>query len=1561
MYARAVSWRRAVLGLGAVAVGVVATVAAVRSDGFTAVEATVPRATRWFVDRANGWVLLADGYSGAALARVAIGEPGDVLDVAQSASQAVVVDRGAGTMRAVDWATFAVGAPQTVGLSLEGDATVGVGQVGVVAVDPAEPEAIVLDPDGEGRFYDDIGAATSRELVEIAPDGAVWTIGAGRFARYTATSTEVYASGLDADASLTLVGNTGMVFDRTAGRVRLGGGRWVALPDVEPSEVVLQEPSPTASCGWLASGSELWCVSTDGIEHTVTVPGLAAGGADLLAVAGDAAVLVDRSTSAIVRFDWRDGQVLGEQTAFVQTGTALSVATSTDLVWVDATEGDQVWAISPWGIQAIFKDDDTPPLLGESGELLEEGRGGSGSGNADPDDPGEVEPELDNNGLDDYPIARDDPVTARTGATVEIPVTANDYDPDGEAVALVEVGQPAHGTAEIISASTAVYYPDGGYVGVDEFTYTITDAGGHEASAQVQITLLPVDAPNGAPQGRADVATTGPNSPVVIDVLRNDVDPERDSLRIGSFIQADIGGTVYEDEGPSGLPALRYEPPANESGTATFTYRPVDTFGAQGDPVVVTVDIAQPGNANRSPVAQPDAVRLRRDTPTQVPVLANDHDPDGDPLTVAVREPLPPGLDVTLVGDQLRVVARAGAAERSKFAYTVTDEHGNDVDASVLVIIVGAEEPNRAPVATADTATAVVGTTLRIDVLRNDSDPDGDPLILVSATPDPGAVAPGSVRVRDDHVLYTPGARSPDDRVDDRFTYVISDGHGNTATGTVSVRVLVEKIQAPPFARDDSATTTVNVPVTIDVLRNDGDPSGERPTLVGVPGCAAGGSATRAASDRIEFTPPVDAKGVFRCSYEVINSQNLRDGATITINVLEPPTTNIPPVVVDEQVRLTVGQTETFDVLANDSDPDGPGPLRVLSSSTPTSGTATRVDGRITYTAPSFPTEVTITYQVGDGGNGVSLGRLVIRVLDPDPIAPDAVDDRIAIIGPGTPQTIPVVANDVDLDGDPRDLRVQSTAVLSGSGSVTRGDTTVRIVPNPDFVGDVVATYTVIDPDGLSDSATVTLTVLPPLNRAPIAGSESSEVVNGASVSVPLGINDSDPDGDPLTYQIIRPPDATLGTATLSGSTLTFSSRPGAPSGVADIGYRVSDGRLTADANVRIAVQACTVAPPNAPDLFFETGYRQPIAIDLTKHASNGVVTDVGAALGGSASGVYTPPAGENGNVTFGYSVRNSCSVVDRGTVTIDVNQLPVASPVALTIGRLEQLTLPVTSLASDDEPLTIIDVPGRPDWVTVAGDAASVQVNPAGRTGTAAFTVTVSDPGGLTASVPVTIELLNRAPTGQPDSARLGNGNPADVNVLGNDADPEGDPIALRAFPAQITFPNGAAGSVEAAGTALRVSPGSGVGTVTFEYTIADSFGAVSAPIPVTVTVNGAPSASDTAIEVATGGFAEVAMPVSDPDGDPLTVSVPATDPVGLDVEAVGTVIRVQHLGGADGPFDIPYTVTDPDGRSASAILRVTVAPPPTTTTTVPPTTLPPPTTGPPPGDPPGPPGSGP
>src|SRR3954462_13058306 len=102
---------------------------------------------------------------------------------------------------------------------------------------------------------------------------------------------------------------------------------------------------------------------------------------------------------------------------------------------------------------------------------------------------------------------------------------------------------------------------------------------------------------------------------------------------------------------------------------------------------------------------------------------------------------------------------------------------------SVLAAVaaLASAEANQSPIAVDDTSNASA-RGLFIDVLNNDSDPDGDALKIVSVSqPAHGkaSIRPGTPKTLVQYVL------GPDFAGDDSFTYTISDPSGATATATV--------------------------------------------------------------------------------------------------------------------------------------------------------------------------------------------------------------------------------------------------------------------------------------------------------------------------------------------------------------------------------------------------------------------------------------------------------------------------------------------------------------------------------------------------------------------------------------------------------------------------------------------------------------------------------------------------------------------------------------------------------------------------------------------------------
>jgi subtilisin-like proprotein convertase family protein len=188
---------------------------------------------------------------------------------------------------------------------------------------------------------------------------------------------------------------------------------------------------------------------------------------------------------------------------------------------------------------------------------------------------------------------------------------------------------------------------------------------------------------------------------------------------------------------------------------------------------------------------------------------------------------------------------------------------------------------NRAPVAVNDAATTTAGTPVTVDVLANDSDPDGDAVSISGIT---GAVG-GTAAVSNGRVVFTPaagfsGAGS--------FTYSISDGRGGTATATASVSVGAP-VNRAPVAANDTATTAAGTPVTVDVLANDSDPDGDALSISGVTG-AVGGTAV-ITNGRVVFTPAAGFSGTGSFTYSIADGRGGAATAAASIAVASVPTT----------------------------------------------------------------------------------------------------------------------------------------------------------------------------------------------------------------------------------------------------------------------------------------------------------------------------------------------------------------------------------------------------------------------------------------------------------------------------------------------------------------------------------------------------------------------------------------------------------------------------------------------------------------------------------------------
>lgn len=200
-------------------------------------------------------------------------------------------------------------------------------------------------------------------------------------------------------------------------------------------------------------------------------------------------------------------------------------------------------------------------------------------------------------------------------------------------------------------------------------------------------------------------------------------------------------------------------------------------YDASGNRQVITTDRV----ANRAPVAVADSATVLASGTVDISVLANDSDPDRDPLTITLISSVTGGGTATLLTSpqRIRFVAPASAGTKT-FTYTITDGQGHTATATVTVTVTSTNQP---PVANPDDASATPFGSTSIMVLSNDTDPNNNTLTVTAVgTPTGGSVSIGS---GGGYVVYTPPG-SPGTYT---FGYTISDGAGGTASSTVTVYV----------------------------------------------------------------------------------------------------------------------------------------------------------------------------------------------------------------------------------------------------------------------------------------------------------------------------------------------------------------------------------------------------------------------------------------------------------------------------------------------------------------------------------------------------------------------------------------------------------------------------------------------------------------------------------------------------------------------------------------------------------------------------------------------------
>ncbi|WP_022703120.1 Ig-like domain-containing protein [Pseudorhodobacter ferrugineus] len=380
------------------------------------------------------------------------------------------------------------------------------------------------------------------------------------------------------------------------------------------------------------------------------------------------------------------------------------------------------------------------------------------------------------------PVANPDVAETDEDTTItSIPVLTNDTDPNGDPLTITGTPTAANGTVGVNPDGTLSYTPNPDFNGVDTITYTVTDPAGNEASRTVTVTVNPI---NDGPVAVDDVDSTALNTPVVVDLIGNDTDvdnPNADLSIFGTPTSPD-GTVVVNADGRS----VTFTPNTGFTGAATINYTVTDPSGLT-DAGVTTITVS---DDEENPIANPDTAVTDEDTPiTTIPVLTNDTDPNGDPLTITGTPTAANGTVGVNPNGTLSYTPNLNFNGTDTITYTITDPDGNEATSTVTVTV---NPINDGPVAVDDVDSTALNTPVVVDLIGNDTDvdnPNADLSIFGTPTSPDGTVV---VNADGRSVTFTPNTGFTGAAT---INYTVTDPSGLTDAGVATITVSDDPIR----------------------------------------------------------------------------------------------------------------------------------------------------------------------------------------------------------------------------------------------------------------------------------------------------------------------------------------------------------------------------------------------------------------------------------------------------------------------------------------------------------------------------------------------------------------------------------------------------------------------------------------------------------------------------------------------------------------------------------------------------------------------------------------------
>ncbi|EGQ7948421.1 tandem-95 repeat protein [Vibrio parahaemolyticus] len=1128
--------------------------------------------------------------------------------------------------------------------------------------------------------------------------------------------------------------------------------------------------------------------------------------------------------------------------------------------------------------------------------------------------------------VNDAPVAKDDIATTQEDTAVTIDVLPNDTDIDGDTLRIDSASVPSdQGTVEIVDGKL-VFTPAENFNGDAEITYTVTD-GELTDEAKVSVTVNPVnDAPTIKVDAVESITENAVSTDTVVATLTvRDTDTSEDQL------------TVSLENNSNGYFVLV----GNEVKLTQAGVDAVNNDELNLKDLTISASVSDGVNPTAS---DSDSLIVNRvnDAPTVENAIADQVlSEDFDAYTIDLNEVFKDsdsslefsvsGNSNVLVSIENGIVTISPTADwngSETLMFTATDPSGESVSQTVDFTV--------APVAdiVADKATVVEDTSTIIKVLGNDTFEGTDKVVSLDTNNGP---ANGTVSVNPDgSVTYTPNDNY---HGADSFTYIVTSG-GVSESTTVSVDVT--PVNDAPVAKDDTAITDEDTPVTIDVLPNDNDIDGDKLSIQSASVPEAQGK-VEIVDGKLVFTPAENFNGDAEITYTVTDGE-LTDEAKVAVTV--NPVNDAPTIKVDAVESITEDAVNTDTVVASLTvrDTDTPEDQLTVSLENNSNGYFVLVGNEVKLTQAGVDAvnndelnlkNLTINASVSDGVNPTASDSdsLVVNRVNDAPTVENAIADQVL--------SEDFDAYTIDLNEVFKDSDSSLEFSVSGNNSIQISIVSgvATITPTADWNGKETITFTAKDPSGESVSQTVNFTVTP---VADIEADKTTVVEDTPTIIKVLG-NDTF-EGDDKVVSLDTNNGPANGTVSVNpDGSVTYTPNDNYH-GEDTFTYIVTSGGVSESAIVEVNVTPVNDAPV-AKDDIATTQEDIAVTIDVLPNDTDvdgdklsiesvSVPKEQGTVEVVDGKLVFTPAENFNGDAEITYTVTDG-ALTDQATVKVTVNAVNDTPVVESNIAD--------QTLAEDFMPYTIDLNTAFSDVDNVEGELtfsvsgnSNIQVAivngiatitpTADWNGSETLTFTATDPSGESVSQPVNFTV---APVADivADKATVVEDTSTVIKVLGNDTfEGDGKVVSLDTNngPANGTV------SVNPDGSVTYTPNDNYHGTDSFTYIVTSGGVSESTTVRVDVTpVNDAPVAKDdTAItDEDTPVTIDVLPNDTDVDGDKLSIQSATVPEAQGKVEIVDGKLVFTPAENFNGHAEIIYTVTDGE-LTDEAKVTVTVNP---------------------------------